>query len=192
MIIIRHQINTIKDLNATSEEFGVEVDVRTWGPDLVLHHEPFVKGELLEDFLRNYNHRFIILESKVERIEPRVIELAERYGIKDYFLLSVNPPMMRNLMYTSFTKMNVRLSEMESVETCMMWAGKAEWVWIDTWTMLPLNSDNYNRLKKHFKLCVVSPEILKRPHEIAVYKKFFADNKMEIDAVCTDDCEAWR
>lgn len=191
MIIIKHRVNTVKELKETPEEFGVEVDIRTWGRDLILHHEPFEEGELLEDFLSNYNHKFIILESKVERIEPKVIELAERYGIKDYFLLSVNPPFMWKLMKEGFTKMNVRFSELESAETCLLWKGKAEWVWVDTWTKLPLDRKSYDILKKHFRICVVSPEILGRPHEIAGYRKFFSDNKMEIDAVCTDDCEAW-
>ncbi len=192
MIIIKHRVNTVKELKETHERFGVEVDIRTWGKDLILHHEPFEKGELLEDFLSNYNHKFIILESKVERIEPTIIELAEKYGIKDYFLLSVNPPFMWNLMNKGFKKMNVRFSELESVETCKLWAGKAEWVWVDTWTKLPLDKKSYSELKKHFKICLVSPEILNRPDEIKTYRKFFQDNKMDIDAVCTDDCKAWE
>lgn len=192
MIIIKHRVNTVKELKETPEEFGVEVDIRTWGKDLILHHDPFVKGEKLEDFLSNYNHKFIILESKVERIENRVIELAKQYGIKDYFLLSVNPPFMWKLMNENFKKMNVRFSELEGTETCLLWKDKAEWVWVDTWTKLPLDRKSYDILKKHFKICLVSPEILNRPQDISKYRKFFTDNKMEIDAVCTDDCEAWK
>lgn len=192
MIIIKHRVNTVKDLKETEERFGVEVDIRTWGKDLILHHDPFVRGELLEDFLSNYRHKFIILESKVERIEPAIIEMAERYGIKDYFLLSVNPPFMWNLMNKGFKKMNVRLSELESVETCKLWANKCEWVWVDTWTKLPLDKNIYGILKQlNYKICLVSPEILNRQHEISEYRRFFSENKMEIDAVCTDDCEAW-
>lgn len=192
MLIIKHRVNTVKELKETPKEFGIEVDIRTWGKDLILHHEPFEKGELLEDFLRNYEHAFIILESKVERIEPKIIELAETYGIDDYFLLSVNPPFMWVLTNKGVRKMSVRFSELESVETCLLWAGKADWVWVDTWTTLPLDKERYDKLKKHFKICLVSPDMLGRPHEIAVYKKFFADNNMEIDAVCTDNCEAWK
>ncbi|MBI2232425.1 MAG: hypothetical protein HYU56_00760 [Candidatus Aenigmarchaeota archaeon] len=192
MIIIKHRVNTVKDLKETPEEFGVEVDIRTWGKDLILHHDPFVEGEKLEDFLSNYNHKFIILESKVERIENRVIDLAKQYGIKDYFLLSVNPPFMWKLMNENFKKMNVRFSELESAETCLLWKDKVDWVWVDTWTKLPLDRKSYDILKKHFKICLVSPEILNRPQDIAKYRKFFSDNKMEIDAACTDDCEAWK
>lgn len=192
MIIIRHRVNTIKELEETPKEFGVEIDIRTWGNALTLHHEPFEKGELLEDFLKHYDHRFIILESKTERIEPKVIELAERYDIKDYFLLSVNPPFMWKLMNEGVRKMAVRFSELESLETCNLWANKVDWVWVDTWTKLPLDKKSYDILKKHFKICVVSPEILNRPQEIAEYKRFFVENKMDVDAVCTDDCKAWR
>lgn len=192
MIVIRHRVNTIKDLKETPERFGVEVDIRTWGNSLILHHEPFEKGELLEDFLSNYNHKFIILESKVERIEFAVLEMAKKYGIKDFFLLSVNPPFMWKLMNEGFKKMNVRFSELEGLENCRLWADKVEWVWVDTWTKLPLDKNSYDELKKlNLKICLVSPEILGRPHEIKEYREFFAKNKMEIDAVCTDDCEAW-
>lgn len=191
MLIIKHRVNTTKGLKALPKEFGVEVDVRSWKKDLILHHEPFQKGEKLDKFLKNYNHSFIILESKEERIEPRIIELAEKHGICDYFLLSVNPPFMRKLAEDGVRKMAVRFSELESLETCKLWAGKVEWVWIDTFTKLPLDKRAYKLLKKCFKICIVSPELLGRPGEINSYKAFFKKNKMNIDAVCTDFPERW-
>ena len=34
---------------------------------------------------------------------------------------------------------------------------EAEWVWVDCFTQLPLNNESYTQLKKHFKICLVSP-----------------------------------
>ena len=118
--------------------------------------------------------------------------MAESFGIKDYFLLSVNPPYMWVLTNKGIRKMAVRFSELESVETCLLWKGKVDWVWVDTWTKLPLDKKNYDVLKKDFKICLVSPEMLNRPGDIKKYREFFSENKMEIDAVCTDVCVDWK
>ena len=35
---ILHRINTIAQLKNTPIKYGVEVDIRSWGEDLVIHH----------------------------------------------------------------------------------------------------------------------------------------------------------
>ena len=57
MEIIIHRVNKIKDLNKISENFGAEIDIRTSGSNLILSHDPFVKGDTLENYLENYNHK---------------------------------------------------------------------------------------------------------------------------------------
>jgi tripartite-type tricarboxylate transporter receptor subunit TctC len=69
-------------------------------------------------------------------------------------------------------------------------AGKCEWVWVDCFTKLPLTREVYAQLKKHFKICLVSPELLGRPSEIGWYREQLAG--MEIDAVCTDQGRDWQ
>ena len=39
--IIIHRINSIRDLKKIDPKFGAEIDIRSWGSNLVLNHEPF-------------------------------------------------------------------------------------------------------------------------------------------------------
>ena len=49
MKLIAHRRNTIAQLQATDPKYGVEVDIRSEGPRLIIHHDPFVAGESFED-----------------------------------------------------------------------------------------------------------------------------------------------
>ena len=61
---ILHRINTKKELLNTPCEFGVEVDIRSNGEQLYMHHDPFLIGENFEDWLELYNHATLILNVK--------------------------------------------------------------------------------------------------------------------------------
>ena len=50
MIYISHRINTVKELDLIPTEYGVEIDVRADGEKLILAHDPFNEGEVLESF----------------------------------------------------------------------------------------------------------------------------------------------
>ena len=63
---ILHRINTIDLLEKTSSNFGVEIDIRSNGKSLILHHDPFEQGELFEDWIRSYHHGTLILNVKEE------------------------------------------------------------------------------------------------------------------------------
>ena len=69
MIIIRHRRNLRRELEETSTDLGIEVDIRSRGSELVIHHEPFVQGELFEDWIESYAHRLLILNVKEEGLE---------------------------------------------------------------------------------------------------------------------------
>ena len=100
MIIVCHKVNSIKTpgipvpeifkphsetpticqgLEDISEEYGVEIDIRDRNGELILNHEPFESGELLEEYLKHYNHKLLIANVKTEGIEKRVINLLEEY-----------------------------------------------------------------------------------------------------------------
>ncbi len=51
MKYIAHRINTISELAPIPKACGIEVDLRPWDDDIILEHDPFVKGELFEDLL---------------------------------------------------------------------------------------------------------------------------------------------
>ena len=45
MIIIKHRVNTSKELKKVDKNFGVEIDLRSNRNNIYLHHDPFKKGE---------------------------------------------------------------------------------------------------------------------------------------------------
>lgn len=51
MKIIAHRRNTLRELRATPQELGVEVDIRSWGSRLIIHHDPFVEGESFDEWI---------------------------------------------------------------------------------------------------------------------------------------------
>ena len=194
MIIICHRINTIEELKKIPKEYGVEIDIRGYGSKLVLTHEPINEQgryDELEEYLQNYNHRFIIFNLKEAGYEQRVIDLAEKYGVKDYFLLDVEfPYLYAATRKLGIRKIAVRYSEAEPIEAVEAQINDfqepmLDWVWIDTNTKLPLNQDIVRRLSK-FKTCLVCPERWGRPEDIGPYIQRMKELGFRLDAVMTN------
>lgn len=184
MIKIIHRVNKIEELKKIPKEFGVEVDIRSLNNKLILNHEPFGDGDLLDDYLANFNHAFIVLEIKEEGIEQKVIELCKKHNIENYFLLSVTFPFIYLLSKEGIRKTALRFSEFESVDSCLALKGLVDWVWVDTFNKNPLNVEIYNKLKEAgFKLCLVSPDRWGRPEENKSINDFFKQNNIILDAI---------
>jgi hypothetical protein len=191
MLKIAHRINTIQQLKETPIEFGVELDLRPDGDKIIIHHDPFTEGEDFEDWLKFYKHSFIILNTKAEGMEERILALLEKYKIDNYFFLDLSLPFLIKYMKKGLSKIAVRFSEYEPLEFVMKFAGKVEWLWVDCFTDLPLNHENYKTLKKHFKLCLVSPEL--QGYDISRIEDFKTKLKdMPVDSVCTKRPELWK
>lgn len=189
MIIIEHRKNTIEALKKVSVSHGVEIDIRSHDGRLVLNHDPFCGGEDFEEWLKYYSHKFIILNIKEEGLEERIKELIGKNGIKDYFFLDLSFPFLVRQMNAGERNISVRFSEYESAETCLSLAGKVDWVWVDCYTTFPLDKASYDRLSKHFKICLVSPDLVGRKAEIVKIRSQISG--MKIDAVCTKLPSEW-
>jgi hypothetical protein len=192
---ILHRINTIAQLKNTPTKYGVEVDIRSWGKGLVIHHEPFEKGESFEKWLEFFNHKTLILNVKEEGLESRIIDLMSNYNIQDYFFLDQSFPFIIKTTSSGENKCAVRVSEFESVETALSLSKKVEWAWIDCFTKFPLTVDDAMLLQEHgkFKLCFVSPE-LQGITNIDSIKEFISNIKLlgiKGDAVCTKYPDLW-
>jgi len=191
MQYIAHRRNTLEELKATPREYGIEMDIRSFGDCLVVHHEPFVDAVPFKEWIKHYNHKTLILNVKEEGIEGLVKEIVEERGIRDYFFLDLSFPALMKMANMGETRIAVRFSEYESLETVMSLTGKVDWVWVDCFTKMPLTASAYQQLSKHFKLCMVSPELQGRSfEEISVYKNLLSSFK--IDAVCTKKPELWK
>ena len=84
---ILHRVNTKADLENTPSQYGVEVDIRSYGKDLIIHHDPFEKGEFFESWIKSYHHGTLILNVKEEGLEERLLKLMKFYSIENFFFL---------------------------------------------------------------------------------------------------------
>ena len=194
MNFISHRVNTIEALDATDQEYGVEVDIRSHGSRLVIHHDPFTHGVSFQDWLSHYRHGTLILNVKEEGLEERLIGMMSTHGIDDSFFLDQSFPFMIKWASASGGRSAVRVSEFESVETALSLANIVSWVWVDCFTRFPLDSDEAKQLKTAgFKLCLVSPELHGRDLAgIEIMARELLNKDIEIDAICSKKPEIWQ
>lgn len=194
MHTILHRINTKALLEKTPSNFGVEIDIRSHGKNLILHHDPFEQGELIEDWIRSYNHRTLILNVKEEGLEIPLLKLMKQYKINDFFFLDQSFPFLMKTAINGECRCAVRVSEYENIETVLSLKGIIEWVWVDCFTRFPLTKKEFDKLKDAgFKLCLVSPELQGRvdPAHVIDFRQNIELMGIKGDAVCTKFADLW-
>jgi len=184
MQIVVHRVNTIEKLKTIPHTYGVEIDIREYYGKLILQHEAFTPGEDFEEFLTHYQHAFVIFNVKEAGIEAKIIELAKKHKIKQYFLLDVEAPYLYAASRKGVKNIAVRYSEVEPIEVLQYYKGYVNWVWIDTVTKLPIDKNVITKLKD-FKTALVCPERWGRPQDIPLYKKKMKRLGFEPDMVMT-------
>ena len=192
MIIVKHRVNNSKDLIKLNKKFGVEIDLRSQKKDIYLHHEPFKKGELFSKWIKNYNHKLIILNVKEEGLEKPILKILRKNKINNFFFHDQTfSSMLKNM---SKTKVSIRYSDFEELKKTDILFKKIKWLWIDNFNKLEIDKKLYKLLKRQkVKICLVSPELVKRSrlNEIKKIILFLRKNKIIIDAVCTIRPELW-
>ena len=192
---IQHRVNTRAELLECPSGLGVEVDIRSKGEALILHHDPFEDGECFEEWLTAFNHGTLVLNVKEEGLEDRLIQLMKSNSIHDFFLLDQSFPFLIKTANSGETRSAVRISEFESIDTAMTLAGKVDWVWVDCFTRFPLTKESADRLQEKgaFKLCFVSPELQGRmdKESVLAFRKNIEALGIKGDAVCTKYPDLW-
>ena len=170
---------------------AVEFDVRDSSGRLIVTHDPFTDGVLLSTYLTAANGRFLIVNVKSAGIEETVMDHLRLYApASDYFFLDCTVPAMMGLVTRHIKQFAVRFSEVEPLESVMVWAGKAQWVWVDCFTQFVLTKEIEEQLHAAgFKICLVSPELQGRHLDIRPYIERCRLENIEVDAVCT---KAWQ
>lgn len=195
MKLIAHRRNTTAQLRATNPSYGIEVDIRSEGPHLIVQHEPFVSGEPFEEWLDSYRHGTLILNVKEEGLEGRLISMTTSKGIEDFFFLDQSFPFLVKFSRSGERRCAVRVSEFESVETALTLAGKIDWAWVDCFTRFSLTQADALRLQcAGFKLCLVSPELQGRSPEteIPALASLLKRSGITAEAVCTKRPDLWE
>lgn len=186
MEFISHRINKVEDLIKLPTIYGVELDLRDLGDEIVISHDPYVGGERFEDYLKHYHHGTMILNIKSERIEHRVLEMIQMADVKSYFFLDSSFPMIFLLSNSGESNIALRFSEYEGMDTIRNMAGRVKWIWVDCFTRFPLERDVFDEMKAiGYKLCLVSPELQGRDADIEAYKALCVERGIVFDAICT-------
>lgn len=192
MEFISHRVNTIKELSILPNDYGVEIDLRDYGENVVIQHDPFVSGEDFEKYLSHYNHGTMILNIKSERIEYSVLKLIKKYKINKYFFLDCSFPMINSLSNSGEKNIALRFSEFEGIDTIINMKNKVNWIWVDCFSKFPLSIDKFYFLKSlGYKLCLVSPEL--QGHSKYIQDKLKEKMKLiPFDAICTKNSKKWK
>lgn len=187
MRFIAHRVNKTEELDKLSVEYGAELDLRDGlNGRIYIQHNPFEPGEDFEDYIKHYHHGTMILNIKSERIELKILDLLEKYKIKDYFFLDSSFPMIFLLSEKGEHNIALRLSEYEGMDTIRHMAGRVNWIWVDCFTKIPIGKNELEELKSMgYKTCFVSPELQGRDKEIEEYKNYLRSQGMQFDAICT-------
>ena len=194
-LIICHRKNTIKQLIDTPIEYGVEIDVRSYNNKIILNHDPMKNGESLNNWVRKYNHKFLIINIKEEGLEKYIIKILKNKKIKEFFFLDQSFPFLIKTLNSNETRCAIRFSEYEDIKTINNLKKKINWVWVDHFSKFPLNKSISNSLKKkNIKICIVSPEIVKKTsiQNLKKLKNSIKKKNIHIDAVCTKNPEIWN
>ncbi len=187
----QHRVNTVAELRQLPPDVGLEFDLRSDGPDVLVTHDPFTQGPPIEAFFPHIAARPCIFNVKTEGVEARVLALAEQHNVTDFFFLDLSVPAAWKLAQSGETRMAVRWSEVEPLEGVLAWRGRASWVWIDCFSRFPGTLAQWQQLARDFKLCVVSPELQRHSPEVtASLRAFLADKPF--DAVCSKHATLWR
>ncbi len=195
MKLIAHRRNTLELLSSTPVNYGIEVDIRSQGHRLVIHHDPFAEGEDFETWADAYRHGTLILNVKEEGLEARLIEAMRQRGIEDFFFLDQSFPFLVKWSQMGERRCAVRVSEYETIDTALQLAGSVDWVWVDCFSRFPLDLDSAQLLvDAGFRLCIVSPELQGRDAEIEIpaLQRLMVERGVAPDAVCTKRPDLWK
>ena len=190
-LFIQHRVNSIDELKKTPQDYGIETDIRIYKDKIILNHEPFENGVSFDSFLEHYHHKFLIINTKCDGVEKQILEKLEEKSIKDFFFLDSSIPTTINLVESGISNIATRYSKYEPIELAMKFKNNVDWVWVDCFDGFELNQEDYSILKKHFQICLVSPELQGYPKEKIEEFKVLS-NDMEIDAICTKFPGLWN
>jgi hypothetical protein len=186
MLFIAHRINTIVELEQVPKSFGVEVDARSERGAVTLGHDPGMNGVMLEDFLKHYEHSFIIINIKTEKIEKTILEILQSFNIQNFFFLDSSMSTIVQMSDMASRKFCGRVSEFESTETITLSKYLVDWVWIDCFNKFCLTNEIYFKLKETLnkKICLTSPDLLGRDRDIPSHAEIIKNQGTYPDAIC--------
>ena len=112
MIIIKHRVNTSKELKKLTKILCRNRPRSN--KTIYLHHDPFKKGELFSNWVKNFNHKLVVLNVKEEGLEKKILKILRRNKVRNFFFHDQTfSTVLKNM---SKTKVSVRYSEFEDLK----------------------------------------------------------------------------
>ncbi len=193
MIFISHRVNTIEQLQKQNPFYGCEIDLRSDVNKLEsihLSHDPWVRGVDFDPWLDIFAQKSIqgplILNTKEDGLEFKVMEKLEKHKISNYFFLDTAFPTLVQMVSAKHRKFALRLSAYEPESALKRFAGKVDWVWVDCFWRKPLKPSSDFAKEMGAKLCLVSPDL--QGGTAADFSHF---KDIPADAICTKQPEVW-
>ncbi len=167
MQFIKHRVNSIKDLRDLRPGWGAEIDLRsiaTQAGRIILAHDPWTRGDFLEDWLDEFCLRklsgTVILNTKEDGLEERAIMALQQRKMTNFFFLDTTlPTLVRWTIRDARREFAVRLSAFEPPELADKFAGRAQWLWLDCFEGTPMPIEQIESIARKFRVCLVSPEL---------------------------------
>lgn len=152
--------------------FGTETDIRDSSGELVVSHDMPIGGEMSFDSLLRMASECsltmkkklpLALNVKADGLGLKLFQAIASYDNLDCFVFDMSVPDMR-----TYLKLGVpTFTRMSEVERDPVWLGQASGVWLDAF-----ESEWYDNavvlglLKQGKRVCIVSPELHGRPHQV--------------------------
>lgn len=190
-MIIHHQTNTKTQIEKIQSNEGLQIDLRTDNSDIICATAPYENGELFQDIAPFLSNRFVVFKIKSDGIENEVQTICKKHNISDYFFLNSSCDERVKMMEENNSNFAVRCSEYEPIRGSIAFAGKANWVWLDTYSHTPLTKENYEVFSKYFKICVAAPDIYNHPESKTDALKHQLES-FKVDAICTRRPKVWK
>jgi hypothetical protein len=148
-------------------DFGTETDVRDCCGELVISHDPPHGGEMTANtFFSLYaSYRiqsWLAINIKADGLQNKIKQLLQKYDIKNYFVFDMSIP---DTLIQIKESVNVFLRQSEFEDPTQL-LNQADGIWLDSFT-----SEWYeeslitSHLQAGKKVCLVSPDLHKRPHQ---------------------------
>jgi len=194
MLLCQHRVNDPEALTRVPRDHGVEIDLRSWGEDLHLEHDAFVRGPSFETWLDAYDHAFIVVNIKEEGLESRIRDALDARGVERWAFLDESFPFLVRTLRSGYTNTMVRVSEFEAPSTALALTPRPDWIWLDSFTgALPDREVLRALAGAGFRFMAVSPELQGRQPEaeVAGIRALFDDAGVELHGVCTKRTSLW-
>ena len=159
---------------------GVEIDVRYNENGIYLAHDKENEGELFEEVCKVCKNSEMIMAVHIKEFEStkKVVDLLEKYSIKNYFLFETEQNNLSNILETKKIGEYVNNTPIK-FKGRILWCDEVNGKWYNEKIITDLHNNNNI-------LYTVSSEIFKKCSKDEMIKDWKNMIKLKIDGICTD------